>query len=241
VKTIAVLAATLAVAGCAHETGGAARAASSSAATSSTTPAAPTTTGTPVVPAASIKGDLLKGSELGAIVGDTDMVGVQTYTEPDNGSNAADPFWCGLRLLAASSVGYYAPGRLAMYGDANRGAGGKLAEQVVAAFIEPKLATQFLATNSRDWAQCPDGKAFPVAFSNHDGNRAVLHWVPDKPVDTPTRIATTLTAQEGPPRTCSHVIAIYSNVVVEGGACGDGDTMSQANTIADQILAKVRA
>lgn len=236
-KTVALITAALITAGCATTTNGDPRTATPGAAGPRPSTVAPVPTGPPIVPAASIKGKLLKRSDLGDIVGDTNLVAVANYTDPDRNADAFDPVNCGDRFLAASSVGYNAPGRMAMYGDGNRGSRGMLASQVIVAFPDVERSQQFMETTTDGWLRCPNDAPFTIT---DPGSAATVQtWIADVPLITPTRIATTLTRQGGPPRTCSHVIAIVSNVAVEGAACGDGDTAAQAGNITDRILAEL--
>jgi len=236
-KTVALITATLITAGCATTTTGDPQPATPGAADPSSSTVASAPTGPPIVPAASIKGKLLKRSELGDIVGDTNLVAVADYTDPDRKANAFDPMDCGYRFLAGSSVGYTARGRLAMYGDGNRGARGTLATQVIAAFPDGEGSQRFMETTTAGWLRCPDDAPFTV--TDPGATATVQTWVADEPLITPTRIATTLTRRGGSTRTCSHVVAVVFNVAVEGAACGDGDTVGQAGAIADRILGEL--
>lgn len=235
-KSIALITATLITAGCATTTTGVPQRATPGTADPTST-VTPTPTGPPIVPAASIKGKLLKRSELGDIVGDTNLVAVADYTDPDRNADAFDPTDCGYRFLAGSSVGYTARSRLAMYGDGNRGARGTLATQVIVAFPDDEGSQRFMETTTDGWLRCPDDAPFTV--TDPGATATVQTWVADEPLITPTRIATTLTRRGGSTRTCSHVVAVVFNVAVEGSACGDGDTAGQAGAIADRILAKL--
>ena len=78
------------VASCTTVTGGSTQPAD----TLGTTMVTTTTTTPALVPAASITDKLLTRSELAAIVGDTDMTEVESYTEPDFAKQPIKPREC---------------------------------------------------------------------------------------------------------------------------------------------------
>lgn len=103
-KSIAALAALLlAAAGCTTHPDGPVPTASSAPQTASATA---TAAGPPIVAASAIKSMLLKRSELGAIIGDTDVAELFSFTEPNDATTPFDPFPCAYRALAGSSIGY---------------------------------------------------------------------------------------------------------------------------------------
>jgi hypothetical protein len=196
----------------------------------------PPTTATPsLVPTASMRDLLLKRSELGEIVGDTDMKEVESFNGPNTDIRGFEPLQCAYRAKVAATLGYASDARQGLLGDTNRGARGNLAAQVVSVFDSRKAPTDVLFIARLDWFSCAEGQMFTVRSSDND----ISHWVAGATTVTPTRIATTIRREEPPPRSCHHVLAAQANVVVEAFACGDGDTTAQVNAIADKILAEI--
>jgi hypothetical protein len=195
-------------------------------------PATTTSTGPAIVPTVGIKGKLLSLTQLGAIVGDTDMRQLAAYTEPDVDTSGLEPFDCRAAMLAATSSGYFQKTRQAMIGDTDRGAGGWAAAQVISVFASRDDPAEFLNATTRNWASCLRQGAVTLT------GPPAQHWTPRQPEQTATRIALTITRQEPPPRTCHHVMAAQANIAVEAVVCGDGDTVTPANQIVDALLAK---
>jgi hypothetical protein len=197
-----------------------------------TTTAATTSTGPAIVPTVGIKGKLLSLTQLGAIVGDTDMRQLAAHTEPDVDTSGLDPYDCRSAMLAATSSGYYKKTRQAMIGDTDRGARGQAAAQVISVFASRDDPAEFLNSTTRNWASCLRQGAMTLT------GPPTQHWTPGQLEQTATRIALTITRQEPPPRTCHHVVAAQANIAVEAVVCGDGDTVTPANQIVDTLLAK---
>lgn len=205
-----------------------------------TTPSAPppvTTTAasaTPtLVPSAAGADLLLKRSELGEIIGDTDLVELEAYTGRQSANVRIEPFACRSRALAAETGLLNNP---AVVGNANRGARGQSVDQMVAIFEKPADITArngVMWLIDSEWRLCPDGDIFFIEVEGKD-----QRWVP-YPISTgPDRIGTTF-QRDGLPRNCHHVVAHRRNVLAEVIVCGDGDNTAPANTVADRILAKV--
>jgi hypothetical protein len=207
-------------------------------ATPSAPPPATTTTAAPstpaLVPAASGADLLLKRSELGEIIGDTDLVETQAYTGPQRSNVKIDPWECRSRALAGES-GVWAK-KPTVVGNANRGAGHRAVTQMVAIFENTGDAAEALKTVEHDWGLCPNGDIFFIELNPADNQR----WVP-YPVSTgPNRLGTTF-QRDGLTRNCHHVVANQANVLVEDVVCTDGDSAAPANTLIDRILAKLPA
>lgn len=195
-----------------------------------TTAAPPTST---LVPAAAGADLLLKRSELGEIIGDTDLVEKEAYTGRQSANVKIEPWPCRSRALPAETGLMKDP---TVMGNVNRGARGQSVDQMVAIFENPVDIT---ASNGvmwlieEEWRDCPDGDIFFIEVEDKD-----QRWVP-YPISTgPDRIGTTF-QRDGLPRNCHHVVAHRRNVLTEVIVCGDGDNTAPANTVADRILAKV--
>jgi hypothetical protein len=197
-----------------------------------TTTTAPTPT---LVPTASLSSLLLKRSELGDIVGDTDMTQGLDITAPMPEEDAKlDPFECRARALIGEE-GISLPSMQGVAGNIDRGARGVSASQLVAVFTNRNDAADGPDFALGQWKECNDGQVYTVDL----GDKGIQHWTAGPITGPKTRIETTSTRQEPPPRTCHHVLTAQANVVVEIIVCGDGDTTAQANEITDRILTKV--
>jgi hypothetical protein len=197
-----------------------------------TTSAAPTPT---LVPTASLSSLLLKRSELGDIVGDTDMTQQQEINSPMPAEAVhLDPFDCRARALPAEE-GLDLPSVQGIAGNVNRGARGMGVTQVVGVFTNRKDAADSPTFVLGTWKVCKDGQVYTI----DTGNGGSQHWTAGPITGSNTRIETTATRQEPPPRTCHHIVTVQANVEVETIVCGDGDTTAQANMVVDRILAKV--
>ncbi|HET6737102.1 sensor domain-containing protein, partial [Mycobacterium sp.] len=86
-----------------------------------------------------------------------------------------------------------------------------------------------------DWDRCPQGQVLTMDL----GNGETRQYEAGELIAGENRIGNTITRLDPPPRSCHKVMAAQSNVLVETTVCGTGDVTSQANEIADQILAKV--
>lgn len=207
--------------------------------TSSAPPPATTTTSplTPtLVPAAAGPDLLLKRSELGEIIGDTDLVEKFAFTKPERQNTTIEPFACRSRALAGET-GVWVK-KPTLVGNVNRGAREQAVTQTVAIFENSADITgqgEAMWIIESEWRNCPDGDIFFIEVEGKD-----QRWVP-YPISTgPDRIGTTF-QRDGLPRNCHHVVAHRANVLAEAIVCGDGDNTAPANTIADRILAKVPA
>jgi hypothetical protein len=197
-----------------------------------TTTTAPTPT---LVPTASLSSLLLKRSELGDLVGDTDMTQEQDITAPMPAEDVKlEPGECRARALPGED-GLSLPSVQGVAGNLNRGARGVGATQLVAVFTNRNDAASSPDFALGMWKLCNDGQQFTI----DTGDGGSQHWTAGPITGPKTRIETTDTRQEPPPRTCHHVMTAQANVVVETIVCGDGDTTAQANAIVDRILAKV--
>ncbi len=235
----AAMCAVVMLAGCASAVdGGAGPATDLGTATPSAQPPVTTTTAAPstpaLVPAASGADLLLKRSELGEIIGDTDLVETQAYTEPRRANVKIEPWGCRYRAWPGES-GVWAK-KPTLVGNANRGAAGQSVTQMVAIFENPGDAAEALKTIERDWGTCPNGDIFFIELSPTNNQR----WVPYPITTAPNRIGTTF-QRDGLPRNCHHVVANQANVLVDNLVCTDGDSTAPANTVADRILAKLPA
>ena len=199
-----------------------------SAAPTGAAPAAPLTV-------ADLKPLLLKRSELAAIMGDTDMQQLQAFTEPHHTNIAITPAGCrALAMPAETEV--WSDTTTALVGDANRGAGGRAATQVVALMTSAAAAADAVTAIAATWqGQCPPGQPFTMDLA-----QGSQHWDPG-PVHTagpPPRISVSLT-KAAPARFCTHAYTAANNVLIESLACGPTDTAAQADTILDRIAAQV--
>jgi hypothetical protein len=228
----ALTVATIALAACGDTTAGTAHPAADPVKTTTTSVAAPAPS---IVPAAGINTKLLSVTQLGVIVGDTDMRPVASYAEPNTFTSGINPVNCVGAAAAATANAYYTKARIAMAGDTNRGTGGQVATQVISVFGSRTDPANLLTSYRLDWASCLRKPSFTTTSDDVD-----QHWTASTAQEADVnRLSITLTRTEPPSRTCHHVVATQANVGVEAIACGDGDTTKEANEIVDTILAKI--
>ncbi|MFV8142150.1 sensor domain-containing protein [Mycolicibacterium senegalense] len=222
-----------------------------SATTGPTTPPPPTASTPDLARAA-----LLKRSELGAIVGDTDVRQELAFDKPDQSPAGIEPPQCAVRALFQQSRAAY--DYLVAMGDQNTGARGQSVSQLIQVFPvtnkawrEPNRHARRVASDivvKFNHEQCREGT---VATITVDGK--TQHWTAG-PVTSENPAALTDTMQEttrggagmdrvqgGRPRSCYHSVLARANAVVESVVCGDGDSQAQANQIIDRIAAKLPA
>jgi hypothetical protein len=190
------------------------------------------------VAASAAKPALLKRSELGEIIGDTDLRQVQSHTKPWQSSDGAEPRDCAPRLVFNEAVAAY--GYQLAVGDTNRGARGQIAQQLVTVFDNHDQPAKVVGDLARMFGYCAAGKPFSTTVGD-----VTQHWTPGPvtsdatgPLSDATRAGAGAQRQEAPPRTCYHATMARANVVVESVVCGDGDSEGQANLIIDRIAAK---
>ncbi|KUH85692.1 hypothetical protein AU186_23450 [Mycobacterium sp. GA-1999] len=189
-----------------------------------------------VIPATGVEANLLKRSELEAIVGDTDMTEVESYTGPDTTTQGFEPRECLNRAGVATALGYVGEEDQAIVGNTNQGANGRIAAQVISVWENHHEPRNLLASTARGWALCRDGQPFTVVAPYGERGQ---YWVAGQ-ISTmgESRVSTVIERQEPPGWTCHHLVAIQANIAVETAACGEGDTAAQASEIADRILAR---
>jgi hypothetical protein len=191
----------------------------------STAPPAP-----PLVAASAADEALLKRSELGAIIGDTDLRQVATFTKPWQSSDGVDPRDCTPRLGFNATVG--TAGYQRAVGDSNRGARGQSATQLVTVFVNREQPQQVSAGLGRSFGYCAEGEQFTTTARG-----VTQHWTSGPATHRATRAGGGAQRHEAPPRNCYHAVALRANTVVESIVCGDGDSAAQANAIVDRISA----
>jgi hypothetical protein len=189
----------------------------------------------PPLTVAQLRPLLLKRSELAAIMGDTDMTQMQAFTEPHYNDVTIAPAGC--RAVAApAETAVWTPDTAALVGDANRGANGRAATQVVALMTSADVAAEAVTGIARSWqGQCPTGQPFTMTLEE-----GPVTWTP-APVRTagpPPRISVSFTRTD-PDRFCTHAYTADNNVLIEALACGPADTAAQADSILDRIAAQV--
>lgn len=204
---------------------------------SGTTSAAPTSKRQAPITLAELKPLLLKRSELAEVMGDTDMQQLQGFDAPTRNDVDITPPGCrNLALPAETAV--WSDVTKALVGDANRGAGGQAATQVVALMASPDVAAQKVDeiwTVFWQQSQCQTGQPFTM-----DLESGQQQWVPDaaKSFGQPQRISVSYTRAD-PARFCTHAYTSANNVLIEALACGKADTSAQASVILDRIVAKI--
>lgn len=209
----------------------------SSAAAPSTTPTTRVSAEAPPVTTAGLNTLLLKRSELAQIMGDTDMQQIHVFEKSTYANPVTvEPVSCRKVLLPAESR-TWSDDTAAVSGNANRGAGGQAANQLVILLRSPTAAQQALDGIETDWRYCPPDEPFSLAASSLGRQQWQITAGPDSSGE-PRRLSVTLTRQE-PPRVCSHAFTTKSNVLIEAIACGTGDTAVQASAILDGIAAKI--
>jgi hypothetical protein len=231
---LVVLLVGLLILGCSDGTGGGTPPAQSTESSlTSSAPPAPA-----LVAASAAKPALLKRSELGEIIGDTDLRQVQSHTKPWQSGDGADPRDCAPRLLFNEAVAAY--GYQLAVGDTNRGARGQIAQQLVTVFDNRDQPAKVVGDLARMFGYCAAGAPFSTTVGD-----VTQHWTPGPvtsdatgPLSDATRAGAGAQRLEAPPRTCYHATMARANVVVESVVCGDGDSEGQANLIIDRIAAK---
>jgi hypothetical protein len=233
---LAVLGVGSIVLGCSDGTGATTQPAQTTESAPSVTSAAPPTPA--LVAASAAKGALLKRSELGEIIGDTDLRQVQSHTKPWQSSDGVDPRDCAPRLLFNQAVA--AGGYQLAVGDTNRGARGQVAQQLITVFANRDQPARVVGDFARMFGYCAAGAPFSTTIGS-----VTQHWMPGPvtsdatgPVSDATRAGAGAQRQEAPARNCYHATVVRANVVVESVVCGDGDSAGQANVIIDRIAAK---
>jgi PknH-like protein len=233
---IGLLGVGLIVLGCSDGTGGETPQAQTTKGTPTSTSSAPPTPS--LVAAAAAKEALLKRSELGEIIGDTELRQVQSHTKPWQSSDGADPRDCAPRLVFNEAVA--ASGYQLATGDTNRGARGQIAQQLITVFDNRDQPARVVGDLARMFGYCAAGEPFSTTVG-----AVTQHWMPGLvtsdatgPVSDATRAGAGAQRQEAPPRNCYHATVARANVVVESIVCGDGDSEGQANVIIDRIAAK---
>ncbi|WP_158240354.1 sensor domain-containing protein [Mycobacterium hubeiense] len=224
----AALSAALVLAGCTSVTGGQAVSIHQPQHSEPPMPAPATT----LVTADALGDWRLKRSELGAIVSDTDMRQVKSYTSPDESGEGIEPRACAYTILFQGTIPYGAS--QATVGDANRGARGQSVSQLISVFADPELSARVVADAARLWDKCPAGQPFSTTSGS-----TTQHWVRETTTVVDGRATTTITRQEQPPRSCGHVVAAQSNVAVEAIVCGDGDSTAQADEVVTRIVRRL--
>ncbi len=232
---IGLLGAGLMVVGCSDSSGYAAPApvTESAPAVTSTSPPAPR-----LVSAAAAGDALLKRTELGQTIGDTDLRQDKTYTKPSESDEGVQPRDCAPRLLFSEAVA--ATGYQTAVGDSNRGARGQSAAQLITVFVDREPA-RVVGDLGRMLGYCAEGESFSTTAGD-----VTQQWIAGPaasdalgPVSDATRAGGGAQRQEAPPRNCHHAAAMRANVVVESVVCGDGDSTGQASEIVDRITAKL--
>jgi hypothetical protein len=233
---IGLLGVALIVLGCSDGTGGTTPPAQSTESAPSATSSAPPTAA--LVAASAANEALLKRSELGEIIGDTDLRQVQRHTKPWQGSAGVDPRACAPRVVFNEAVA--ASGYQLAVGDTNRGARGQIAQQLITVFDNRDQPAKVVGDLARMFGYCAAGEPFSTTSGD-----VTQHWMPGPvtsdatgPLSDATRAGAGAQRQEAPPRNCYHATVARANVVVESVVCGDGDSEGRANVIIDRIAAK---
>ncbi|MBX7451904.1 sensor domain-containing protein [Mycolicibacterium sp. 3033] len=209
----------------------------SSAAAPSTTPSTRVSAEAPPVTTAELNTLLLKRSELAQIMGDTDMQQTQVFEKSTYANPVTvEPVSCRKVLLPAESR-TWSDDTAAVTGNANRGAGGQAANQLVILLNSPTAAQQALDGIETDWRYCPPDEPFSLTGSSLGRQQWQITAGPSSSGE-PRQLSVTSTRQD-PLRVCSHAFTTKINVLIEAIACGTGDTAVQAATILDGIAAKI--
>lgn len=234
-----LLGAGLMVVGCSDSSGDAVQpppvVTESAPAVTNTSPPAPR-----LVSAAAAGDALLKRTELGEIIADTELRQDKTYTKPSESGDGVLPRDCTPRLLFSEAVA--AAGYQAAVGNSNRGARGQSAAQLITVFTDREQPARVVGDLGRMLGNCAAGESFSTTASG-----ATQQWIAGPaasdalgPVGGATRAGGGAQRQEeATPRNCYHAVAARANVVAESVVCGDGDSTGQATEIVDRITAKL--
>ncbi|ORW24653.1 sensor domain-containing protein [Mycobacterium palustre] len=185
--------------------------------------------------AANLSSYLLGPPDIGALVGDPNMV------VSDKTDAMRNPRWT---LSNAGCLGAYEPiadaaykgtGYAAVAGQAVHTAGEDPAHRVfeaVVAFPSADKASAFVQASADKWRACA-GQPVTLTF-----NGKSTGWRFADVAGSPPRIAQARTQTEGN-RGCHHVLHASSNVVIDVLVCGTDAQPGQAGRIAEQIAGKV--
>nr|WP_240962882.1 sensor domain-containing protein [Antrihabitans stalactiti] len=110
-----------------------------------------------------------------------------------------------------------------------------LVDQSVASFPSAAAATKFLDTSKQQWQACTGA---PVVFANQGGTNTVATLAN---VSTNGNTITQNRTVEGGGYTCQHSMGVWSNVVAEAVACGEGDITGKSEAVVAAILSKAQA
>ncbi|QNJ96563.1 sensor domain-containing protein (plasmid) [Mycolicibacterium fluoranthenivorans] len=231
-----LLGAGLLVVGCSDSSGDSAPApvTDTAPAVTSTSPPAPR-----LVSAAAAGDALLKRTELGQIIGDTDLRQNMSYTKPWESGQGVQPGDCAPRLLFSEAVA--AAGYQAAVGDSNRCARGQSAAQMITVFVDRDQPARVVGDLGRMLGYCAEGESFSTTAGDVTQQWTAGPAASDAlgPVSGETRAGGGAQRQQAPPRNCYHAVRVRANVVVESVVCGDGDSTGQAREVVDRITAKL--
>jgi hypothetical protein len=190
-----------------------------------------------LVSAAAAGAALLKRTELGEIIGDTDLRQVKSYTKPSESGEGVQPRDCAPRLLFSEAVA--AAGYQAAVGASSRGARGQSAAQLITVFTDREQPARVVGDLGRMVGYCAEGESFSTTAGD-----ATQQWIAGPaasdalgPVSGATRAGGGAQRQEAPPRNClplrpgrvlPRIIAIFSpftRVLPILGVCRPVDCM----------------
>lgn len=179
---------------------------------------------------------LLGPAEVGAIIGDQNLVVSEkagqlrnlraTLSNP-NCKNAWEPI--------ESSVYQGADGYTAVSGQAVHTAGESPPHRVyeaVAAFSSPEKAAAFVAATAEKWRACA-GQSITMSFNGKSSG-----WAFGEVTGAPPKVYQQRTEADGT-RVCHHALHAASSVVVDLLVCGPDAGTGQAGKLAGEIAAKV--
>jgi hypothetical protein len=234
------LAAGLIVAGCSNGSGGYAAPAQPTSPSSNTPTPTNTAPPTPKLITATAAHDaLLKRTQLGEIIGDSDMRQTNQYTRPWVSSEGVEPPDCALRLLfnQAAAAGNYQ----SAIGDNNRGAAGNTVAQLITVFDNREQPAKVVGDFARMFGYCADQQLFRTTSGDVTQHWTAIGSTSDAkdPLSDATRAGGGAQRQEAPPRNCYHAVVAQANGVVEALVCGPGDAAAQANEIVKRITEKL--
>lgn len=193
-----------------------------------------------LVPANALDGTLLSADEVGSIMGATGMTAHPRVEAMSDHRNLLPNLNC-LGIWQVNEAGVYgADGWIALRQELLRSpdtdAWQNLVVQSVVNYRSTDAARQFFDQSSDRWSKC----------TNHNVNitlngQPLPKWRSGELTKSDTRLAIPFTrGNAGGVDSCQRVLAVSNNVVVDVQACKrDSSTVPQADSIADQIEAKL--
>lgn len=189
------------------------------------------------MPTTVLEGLLLSQDQVVALAGGAKMALVGTANSTSDSSKIIDDRAClGLGSVGDATI-YANSGYVGIRGNQFSTPNAVQADvtQLVTSFTTPGDAQALLQRTTEDWQRCAQRR---YGFHSSNGNHSYF-FTHDLRV-TGSRIELSMRQEEDPRWGCSHAMAVQDSVVVEARVCLlSKDTDPAANTLIDQIIAKI--